>query len=143
MELKNYKLVLFANEFFKICIDAKQKILIHFLTYIFYFALQLPDEKFCQFSEQDKMVLLLLCDFALSLGSKLLTGQCLEVYMKLQDKFSELGLYQEIAYTSSPDGPYKSNSREKCPVCDELVRSIGDSTLAQCDAGHFWGKRFS
>jgi hypothetical protein len=60
--------------------------------------------------------------------------------MKLQDKFSDLNLYEEIAYLSNPEGPFHTKAREKCPVCDETVQSIDDGTIAQCAAGHFWGK---
>lgn len=111
------------------------------MAYIFHFALQLSGEKFAQFSEQDKMVLLLMCDSALAINNASLTGQCLEVYMRLQDNFNELGLYEEIAYASSSHGYHTAKAREKCPVCDELIHAINDSTLAQCEAGHFWGKK--
>lgn len=143
MELKKYKLVLFGNQFLQICMDAKQNTLSHFLGYIIDFISQFPDEKFSQFSVQDQMSLLLLCDFGLSMSNESLTGQCLEIYVRLQDNFNDLTLYQEIAYASSPYGPYSPKPREKCPVCDELVRAIADTTLAQCDAGHFWGKKKS
>ncbi|KAI7888552.1 transcription factor IIIC subunit delta N-term-domain-containing protein [Mucor mucedo] len=138
LELKKYKMVLFKTEFLQSCVEAKQNTLSHFLAHVFDYVSRLPDTEFSKFSEQDQMVMLLLCDFGLTISNSDLTAQCLEMYVRLQDNFDQLGLYQEIAYSSSPYGPYNPKPREKCPVCDELVRAIGDSTLAQCDAGHFW-----
>ncbi|KAI8095592.1 transcription factor IIIC subunit delta N-term-domain-containing protein [Thamnidium elegans] len=137
LEMKNYRLIAYESEFTQICAAAKEKTTTHFLFYIFYFALQLPDERFGQFSSDDRNVLLLLCDYALYLGINQLREQCMDIYMKLQEK-CKMDLYPEIAYCSSPDGPFSLVSREKCHVCDEPVSAIGDSNLAQCAAGHFW-----
>jgi hypothetical protein len=138
--MKQYRLLSLEDVFESICEQAQKKTISHYLAYIFYFALNLPGDQFT--SEEDKMALLLLADFALSLG--LVRDQTLEVYMKLQDKFEDLNLYQEIAHLSNPEKekePFEKKAREKCPVCDELVQSIGgSSTMAQCAAGHFWGK---
>lgn len=111
------------------------------MGHIFHFALKRLDTD--QFTDdQDKMALLLLADYALSMD--LIPEQTLEVYLKLQDKYEELNLYQEIAHLSNQEKekePFEMRAREKCPVCGELVQSIGSgTTMAQCAAGHFWGK---
>ncbi|GAA5804303.1 hypothetical protein HPULCUR_009790 [Helicostylum pulchrum] len=137
LEMKHYRLIAYETELQEICTAAKEKTTTHFLFYVFRFALQLPDERLSQFSSDDQNVLLLLCDYALYLGTDLLREQCMDIYMKLQEKY-KLDLYHEIAYCSSPDGPFALASREKCHVCDEPVSAIGDSNLAQCAAGHFW-----
>jgi hypothetical protein len=62
----------------------------------------------------------------------------MDVYIKFQEKF-KMDLYHEIAYCSPPYGPFVLVSREKCHFCDEPVSAIGDSSLAQYAAGHFWG----
>jgi hypothetical protein len=128
-ELKHYRLITFEDQFSLICDRARENTLSHYISYIFQFALQRDNE----LSEQDKLVLLLLADFSLTLK----VSQTLEIYMNLQDTFPE------IAYLSSTieEGKeFKPSAREKCPVCDELVNAIGSGTMAQCAAGHLWGK---
>lgn len=138
--MKSYRLLTFEDELERIFNLARQSTWENYLKCLFQFVLQLPDEKFTRFDEQDKMVLLLLADFALSKSNKALNQHTLDIYTKLQDKFTDLSLYEEIAHLSNPEGPFKTKAREKCPVCDESVQSIDEGTIAQCAAGHFWGK---
>jgi hypothetical protein len=98
------------------------------------------------FTEQDIMVLLLLTDSAMLFGQETVVKQCLALYKRLQEKFVDLDLEYEIAYATSfdpCDAPQDRKAREKCPVCDELVNIIEGGLVAQCNAGHFWGKYHS
>lgn len=129
------------------------------------YALQLPDKEFAEFdgrtlyhficmsptahlfffhsTEQDIMVLLLLTDSAMIFGQETVVKQSLALYKRLQDQFVDLDLESEIAYAISfdpCDAPQDRKPREKCPVCDELVNIIDGGLVAQCNAGHFWGK---
>lgn len=138
LHLKSFKFLRYEDGLEIIYAQARNHTMEQYLNCIFTFALQLPDEKFTQFNEEDKMSLLVLADLALLKNSAKLNQNTLDIYVKLQDKFPNLNLYEEIAYLSSPEGPFKVKAREKCPVCDEMVQSIDGGTIAQCNAGHFW-----
>lgn len=137
--MKSFKFLTYEDGLDVIYTQARNHTLEQYLNCVFTFALQLPDEKFTQFNEEDKMSLLVLADLALSKNRAELNQNTIDIYVKLQDKFPDLNLYEEIAYLSSAKGPFKVKAREKCPVCDEMVQSIDGGTIAQCNAGHFWG----
>jgi hypothetical protein len=79
-------------------------------------------------------------------GQETIVKQSLALYKRLQDQFVDLDLESEIAYATAfdpCDAPHDRKAREKCPVCDELVNIIDDGLVAQCNAGHFWGKSYA
>ncbi|EIE84674.1 hypothetical protein RO3G_09384 [Rhizopus delemar RA 99-880] len=142
IELKHHDLVTMNSEFQDACKQAKLAIHLNYLCNVLDFALRLPDKDFCCLGEQDVMELLLLSDHALAIQNENAIKTALKIYTKLQANFPALDLSEEIEYThsfgSQSTGNYTPRPREKCPVCDELVSNINNTSLAQCNAGHFW-----
>ncbi|KAI8057552.1 uncharacterized protein B0P05DRAFT_591248 [Gilbertella persicaria] len=141
LELKNYSPQVFEHELKQAYTSASALIQTHYLSTILGFALNLSDQEFVGLSEQDKMVLLLLSDTAVMTGNDAMIQKSMEIYARLQDKFPDLDLYKEISYvTSAKDASivFEPKAREKCLVCQAHVQVINSSSLAQCDAGHFW-----
>jgi hypothetical protein len=132
----------FGTEYEPTCQKAKHVIQVNYVNSILSYANQLQDEEFIQLAQQDITVLLLLSDFALSLGDEVLIKQALSIYVRLQDKCSQnVNLYTEIAYATSftrGTAPIDKKARDKCPVCDKFVNLLDSGSLAQCELGHFW-----
>lgn len=124
------------------CQKAKHIVHVNYVNSVLSYANQLQDEEFVQLAQQDITLLLLLSDFALSLGDEALVKQALSIYVRLRDKCPQNeDLYAEIAYATSftrESAPIDKKARDKCPVCDKFVNLLDGGSLAQCESGHFW-----
>lgn len=87
----------------------------------------------------------MIADSSLNLGDANLLKDALKLYLLLQEVFPWLLLHDEIEYARNYDAansePASIKAREKCPVCDEYVNIVENTLFAQCDTGHFWGKK--
>ncbi|CAO3693248.1 unnamed protein product [Rhizopus microsporus] len=142
IKLKHYNLLQATSAFEDTCRKAKHIIQLYYLSHTLDLALRLSDDEFSNLGEQDMTELLILSDLALALRDEQLIQTASQVYTRLQKSFSFLDLEQELEYATrfnlQSSAEYTLKPREKCPVCSEAVNAIGNSSLAQCNAGHLW-----
>ncbi|KAI9474236.1 MAG: transcription factor IIIC subunit delta N-term-domain-containing protein [Benjaminiella poitrasii] len=145
LELKDYTPREFDSEFNPLVEEAKMLVQSTFVANILNYVLELSDDEFSQFTEQDITVLLLLSDssFVSNTETNLVLPLSLKVYERLQTTFPNLNLEQVIQfakdYSQGDDADViKQQKREICPVCDKHIQIFSDKLMGVCQAGHFW-----
>ncbi|KAI8882316.1 hypothetical protein K501DRAFT_187044, partial [Backusella circina FSU 941] len=140
--LKNYKVHgEFENKFKRIYLDAKKSILTHFLSCMLHHSNQLFETNSDDYNDTDIMNMLLLLDFSLTWNDEPLKAIALPLYKKIELKFPELNLEDEIQFCESVDEEseeFEVRPREPCPVCSEPVHIFKGTNMSQCQSGHFW-----
>ncbi|KAI7900588.1 transcription factor IIIC subunit delta N-term-domain-containing protein [Cokeromyces recurvatus] len=144
LELKNFIPQNFKSTLSPLVEESKNLVQATFIANILNYVLQLSDEEFSQFTEQDITVLLILSDSSFTIKNKMgLVQQSLNTYQRLQANFPDLRLQEIIDFASHYSEEddievIKKQKREMCPVCDEYIQVMNDSLMGLCHAGHFW-----
>ncbi|KAI8971862.1 hypothetical protein BDF20DRAFT_886883 [Mycotypha africana] len=140
--LENYRPCYFEEDLTSACEEAKLCLQSNFLYNVFNYALETLEDRSEQWTDEDITMVLLLCDFALTLKDRKLLECTAAIYSKLQDEYPSIEVQEELIYAKtfkadSESSPPERKPREKCPVCEAQVYILSDS-IAQCDTGHFW-----